>query len=561
MNFSKFTTVRRIIGALSALLLCNQAAHAQFGMAEAPKDILTARAITPRGGFNPGSNPTLEVQLTVKEPFHVNANPATEDFLIPTQIVVKSAPGLTVGKAIYPAATLKKFTFFEKKLAVYQGTVVVRVPLKLAPNFKGGLSGTVKYQACSDKACLPPATAKWSLGAGTSASTSGAITPKTGLAGTTDTASLDAQANQLRQQFGVAGLPSIVFLDASGQQRRDLRAGEELTLAGMTQKLDALHSGQQLETDAASAGGWLGRLQKAPLWAQLALVFVGGLLLNLTPCVYPMIPITIGYFGSQSGGSSSRTFSLALFYVLGLSLVYSALGVSAALTGNLFGSTLQSPLAIGFVAIVLFALSLSMMGVFTINPPQALMAHSGAKKGIWGALAMGALLGIVAAPCVGPVVAALLTYVGARANVALGFGLFFALSLGLGMPYLLLGTFSGAIKSLPRSGAWLEKSKKFFAVPLLLASFYYAYLAVQPAFAHNETPVTQIADAHWQPATLAAVEAAKAAGQPVVLDFRADWCLPCLKMEREIFHEKQTLEAAEKNGVRLLRVDLTRASS
>jgi thiol:disulfide interchange protein DsbD len=332
----------------------------------------------------------------------------------------------------------------------------------------------------------------------------------------------------------------------------------------MVKRVEALKSGKPFEMEKEGAQGWMGRLQDAPLLLQLALVFLGGLLLNLTPCVYPMIPITVGYFGAQSESRIGKTFSLALVYVLGLALVYSVLGVSAALTGRLFGSVLQSPLATGFVALVLFLLALSMFGLFTIQPPQFLMARSGAKKGIGGALAMGALLGVVAAPCVGPVVAALLTYVGAKGDPALGFALFFTLSLGLGLPYLVLGTFSGAIKALPKSGLWLERFKKVFAVPLLVASLYYGYLAVSPLLA--STGATATADAavssqqkHWSHATEQTLAAARKAGRPVVLDFRANWCLPCLKLEREVFSRPEVHRAAE--SVELLQVDLTSAGS
>jgi thiol:disulfide interchange protein DsbD len=173
-------------------------------------------------------------------------------------------------------------------------------------------------------------------------------------------------------------------------------------------------------------------------------------------------------------------------------------------------------------------------------------------------------LGVVAAPCVGPVVAALLTYVGAKGDPALGFALFFTLSLGLGLPYLVLGTFSGAIKALPKSGLWLERFKKVFAVPLLLASLYYGYLAVSPLLASRGAAAT--ADAavtqrqkHWPHATQQALTAARRAGRPVVLDFRANWCLPCLKLEREVFSRPEVTRAAD--SVELLQVDLTSAGS
>ena len=564
--------------ALCALLVSGIApAQAQFGLPDVPKDVVTVRPVAPTSGIKASAKSTLTLELKILEPFHINANPASEDYLIPTEASVKAAPGLKIGKPIYPKPVLKKFGFYEGMLKVYEGTVQIKVPLETDGTFKPtSLEGTLKYQACNDQACLAPKTLEWKLKLDGTAPPAPKppiknppiIDKSTGTAvGTTTvdnnenrpasgaTASNDADAVQLRERFGVKGLPTLVFVGANGEARADLRAGEELSLAGMTQKMDALKSGQQLNVDEDSAAGWAGRLKSASIWWQIGLVFIGGLLLNLTPCVYLMIPITIGYFGAQSEGKTGKTFSLALLYVLGLALVYSTLGVFAAFTGNLFGSLMQSSWVIGFVAIIFFALSLSMMGVFTLNPPQALMQQSGAKKGALGALAMGALLGIVAAPCVGPVVAALLAYVGARGEPLLGFILFFALSIGLGVPYLLLGTFSGAVKSLPRSGMWLEKSKKFFAIPLLIVSFYYAYLAVKPALA---APIEAApAGQHWTPATLAKLDEAKQKGQPVILDFRADWCLPCLKMEREIFSQAAVHQAAAANDIQLLQVDLT----
>lgn len=526
--------------------------------------VVTAQPRLPSTPVAAGSTVTMWVDLTIKPSYHANANPASEPYLIPTTVSLKSAPGITVGKAVYPKGKQKKFAFVDKPIAVYDGTVAVRLPLTVAKNARAGerrLTGTVRYQACDDKNCLLPAQAaievKLQVGTGRQAAVAENTAVDEAPGPTTPTGStVDASAAALRRQYRVSGLPSIVFLDSSGQERTDLRAGEELTHAAMIEKVNALKSGARLNASAGSAAGWGERLQAAPLWLQLGLAFLGGLLLNLTPCVYPMLPITIGYFGTQSQGRLSQTFGLAATYVLGLALVYSILGMVAALTGSLFGAAMQSPFVTGFVALVLFGLGLSMFGLFTLQPPRFLLERSGAKKGVWGALGMGALLGFVCAPCVGPVVAALLAYVGVQANPFLGFALFFALSLGLGLPYLLLGTFSGSLKALPKSGAWMEKAKKVFAVPLVLAALYYAFLTVQPALVSRQTNVPP--NMHWPPATDMALAEARRSGQPVVLDFRADWCLPCKKLDRDVFSQRDVLSAAR--GIKLLQVDLTRAN-
>jgi thiol:disulfide interchange protein DsbD len=403
--------------------------------------------------------------------------------------------------------------------------------------------------------CLLPSMPTWAQDGAASSARAGATSGKLA----TDPVKLGGQLEKL---YGVNGYPALIFLDRQGNVRKDLQAGDELTHQGMIAKLRALNSGVTAAPAGGekNAGGWLRDLQQATLGWQLLLVFFGGLLLNLTPCVYPMIPITVGYFGAQSEGRVKKTFVLALFYVLGLALVYSALGIFAALTGSLFGSLMKSSWVVGGVAVVLLLFGLSMMGLFTIQPPQALMSRSGAKKGVFGALSMGALLGIVAAPCVGPVVAALLTYVGTKQDVGLGFLLFFVLSLGLGLPYLLLGTFSGSIKSMPRSGPWMERLKKIFAVPILFAAVYYGYLALKPVLAPKPatTPVTVVPAGHWAPVTAAALEKARSENRPVVLDFRADWCLPCLKMEKEILSKPDVHKAA--GDAVLLQVDRTSAT-
>lgn len=532
-------------------------------------NVLAARVETPKT-VSPGESATLVVTLKVKPGFHVNANPPSEQGFIGTAISFDKSAGLIFGKPLYPVGEKHRFRFSDKQLAVYQGETSVRVPLQIESSVTGGarlIKGRVRYQACNEQNCLLPETASFQATLQIKSNGKAATTANAANIGSTTTEStpLDSEvafATQLQKRHNVVGLPSIVFLDAQGRERTDLRAGEELaTPASFIGKLQSLSSGVKT-TGAASEGGasgWMDRLRNASLWWQLALVFGGGLLLNLTPCVYPMIPITVGYFGAQSEGRASKTFGLALLYVLGLALVYSTLGVFAAFTGTLFGSLLQSPFVVGAVAIVLGLFALSMLGVFTIQPPQFLMQRSGAKKGALGALGMGALLGVVAAPCVGPVVAALLTYVGTKKDPQLGFLLFFFLSLGLGLPYLMLGIFSGTLKSLPRSGAWLERSKKIFAVPLLLAALYYGYSAIRPAAASNAN--SDMTSEHWPRATIAALQEAREQHRPVVLDFRADWCLPCLKLEREVFSKPEVRRAAQEKNITLLQVDLTRAGS
>ena len=161
-------------------------------------------------------------------------------------------------------------------------------------------------------------------------------------------------------------------------------------------------------------------------------VFVGGLALNLTPCVYPLIPITIGYFGGQSEGSTGRLAIMGLLFMLGLAVTYSIIGVVTSLSGAVFGAVLQNPIVILAVVAILLGLSLSMFGVYEFKLPDSMVAKfGGSKTGMFGAFFMGLTMGIVAAPCIGPFILGLVTYVATKQDPYFGFLMFFVLALGL----------------------------------------------------------------------------------------------------------------------------------
>ena len=177
--------------------------------------------------------------------------------------------------------------------------------------------------------------------------------------------------------------------------------------------------------------------------------------------------------GGSGAGEKRGVFRLALVYVLGMATTYSALGVAAALSGRLFGSALQSPWVLGGVAIILVAAR--SLHVRHVRHPDAELPHAESRSAFreGGAYAMGLLVGVVAAPCVGPFVLGLLAFVAARQQAALGFLFFFVLSLGLGLPYLFLGAFSGSLARLPRAGMWMEAVKKIFGWVLLAMAAYF----------------------------------------------------------------------------------------
>ena len=212
----------------------------------------------------------------------------------------------------------------------------------------------------------------------------------------------------------------------------------------------------------------------------LPVLFAGGVLTSLTPCVYPMIPITAAIVGGQSAGDRSgsmlRPALLTFTYVVGLALVYSALGVFAGLTGTLFGSVSTNPWLYFAMANVLLLAALGMLDVIPIRLPAGIMqlaSTMGTAGRFSGAFAMGAMSGLVAAPCSAPVMAAVLTWVTVTKSAGLGFLYLLTFSLGMSTLLVIVGLSSGSLARLPRAGAWMVTVKKIFAIVMIGAAQYY----------------------------------------------------------------------------------------
>jgi thiol:disulfide interchange protein DsbD len=334
------------------------------------------------------------------------------------------------------------------------------------------------------------------------------------------------------------------------------------------------------------------------LLAWILAAFLGGLALNLTPCVYPLIPITIGYFARQGKGDRRRTILLACLYILSMAVVYAILGSAAALTGAMFGSFLQNTSVLVGIAAVMVVFAAGMMGAFEIRLPASLNRLTAAKPGPGGAVMMGATVGLVAAPCVGPFIATLLAYVGARGNPAEGFLLFLALGLGLGAPYLPLAVLSGRLSSWPSAGPFLVAAKRLLGLALLgLATWFLLPILGTRLFQlvfsailvvgggatlfwkiEGESSGTQLFRRlaallliiggigilgrepsgeliEWSSYSRAELAIAAETGQPAIVDVYADWCLPCHELEAITFADEAVREAFD--GMRLLKADVT----
>jgi thiol:disulfide interchange protein DsbD len=534
------------------VLLCVFAGRVEaIDLTEPFAEPVTATGYLSLSNVPQGGTAQVAIGLSIRSPWHVNANPVSEDFLVPTEVVFEMPAGVTVRGVVYPRGLEKKLAFAERPLRLYEGTVYIGAMIDVAADAvidTVSLKATITYQACDNEKCLLPQTVEIFIPVVISS-------PQ----GSVDLANPDIFD---RIDFSSLGTPGT---------------GADATTA-----------------EGDEAGALEGAIARRGLWFGFVLVFLGGLALNLTPCVYPMIPITVSYFGGQSKGRESRTVLLAFLYLLGMAVMYSALGLVAAFTGSLFGSALQNPFVLSAIALVMIGLAMSMFGYYEIRIPEKLAGVAGTgRQGAWGSFLMGLTVGIVAAPCIGPFVLGMLTFVGERGSLLLGFSLFFVLALGLGLPFVVLAVASGNIARLPKSGEWMEWVRRLFGVVLLAMAGYFLrpvigdalyfgllgalflvggvvlgfvlrvkstslffsafrrfvgvvgplyglYLALAPGHILGRSSAAQVA---WAPYAEATLERAIADGKPVVIDFSADWCLPCKELDHKTFNQPEVIDA------------------
>lgn len=209
-----------------------------------------------------------------------------------------------------------------------------------------------------------------------------------------------------------------------------------------------------------------GLLESGRLFVAAGVIFLGGLLTSLTPCVYPLIPITVGVFGARQAESRGKALLFTTAYVVGMGVVFSALGIFAAFSGKAFGSMLGNTWVLIGLAVFMLILASSMFGAFDLELPSSITTrlNNVGGGGFIGALLMGSVAGFLAAPCTGPVLTGVLTWVAQTKDPVLGGGLLFIYALGIGVPFFLIGVFT---VQLPRSGAWMEWVKSLFGIALL----------------------------------------------------------------------------------------------
>lgn len=490
----------------------------------------------PRGGALP-----LVVVARIDRGWHINAARPVQPYLVPTELTLALPSGVEAEPVRYPEPQRKTMAFAAgQELLLYAGEIRMSTTLHLAEGFPAGrfrVEALLRYQACNDTICLSPRSAR-------------------------------AEA--------------IVAVAAPGDARASSPSATPLGLAAGETKF----------------GRWL--TQRGLAFTLLAAALVG-LGLNLTPCVYPLISVTVAYFGRQSRFRAGGVW-LAVVYVVGIAFSFAVLGVVAALSGALFGSLLQEPVVVLALAAILVTVALSNFGVYQFRLPVFLARRLGrASAGVLGALLMGLTMGIVAAPCVGPVVVGLLIFVAGRQEALVGFLLFFALAIGLGAPYVVLAVAAGSLWRLPRSGEWLVWMERVFGCILLAAAGYLVSPLLPHALRVYVLPVVMGLSAvylgflertgnyHrrflafkraaasgmlllalwlgsgsrggetvvWQPASWLLENGRKRQfDRPLVIDFAAEWCIPCRRMDQTTYVDPEVVQEARR--FHMVRVDVTR---
>ena len=498
-------------------------------------EIVTAHGVLSVNQVQPGSTFQMAIVMKFAPNWHANANPAREG-LIPTEVTLPDHPDLIFGEVVYPKAEVLEIASLGGKVPVYHDEVALGFQATLldsAPLDQITLPFQLTYQACNDEQCL---------------------------------------------------LPKTIDLDVA------------IKVVGMDQPIqpinDAIFANLQLsppdnpaETATSESGKFSQALSKGYFWAFL-FVFVGGILTSFTPCVYPLIPITVSVFGASESVGRLRSFLLSVTYVMGIALTYSILGVAVASTGAVFGQIMADPRVMVPVCGILIALGLSMLGVFELRVPYAVQnrLNTVGGAGFAGAFAMGTVAGIIAAPCTGPALGAVLSYVATTESVFLGFWLLLTYALGMGLLFIVIGTFSSAIAALPRSGGWMYILENIFGVAIITVALYFLKEVIPPLrtllqssagffaiagvfvlvgvalgkFSQRFKDLSRLvqfrkavgvllavvglymfvgglttaeSDLVWIADEAQGLEAGRREGKPVMFDFYATWCAACNELE------------------------------
>jgi thiol:disulfide interchange protein len=492
--------------------------------------------VTPivEGTVRPGGPARVALKVSVPEGLHTQSNEPRDPTLIPTELNLDAPAGVTVAEIVWPPATDLKQEGQEQPLAVFEREFVIGVQLALASSVPNGaltIPARLRYQACDDKLCYAPATAttEWKVNVGSSAVADPSTAPifkaipfgkgekpkagseETSSAATPSTSAADPTA--LLNDFAVLG-----------------------TTGGYLGTSEFLTFIRNAENGVRERGLFEGR---GPL-AILLIVLIGGLALNLTPCVLPMIPINLAIIGAGAQASSrARGFLLGSAYGVAMAVVYGILGLIVILTAGTFGTINSSPWFNLGIAALFIVLGLAMFDVLLIDFSKysSNFTGSGNRGSVLLAFSMGAVAALLAGACVAPVVIQVVLFssnlysTGTKVALALPF----FLGVGMAIPWPIAGA---GLAALPKPGMWMVRVKQAFGVFILATAAYYGYESYS-LFANRWVDPTLVASSveeqvksGWHASLAEGLEVAKRENKPVLIDMWATWCKNCLTMDK-----------------------------
>ena len=466
---------------------------------------------------------------------HVNSNEPLEDFLIPTVLTVEPPAGIAVAGLAWPEPVMLEQQGAEQPLAVFEETFAIGVALAIDGDLAPGdyeVPASLRYQACDERMCYIPATAR--LAFQVRIAPGDQVRTPTGVELFERMAFTAAGA---ADPPGTASPPAAEPVDEGDALARLERFTVAATTGGYLDEEQFLEFIRRAESGEAERGWFEGR---GPL-AILALILIGGLALNLTPCVLPMIPINLAIIGAGArAGSRLRGFSLGSAYGLAMALVYGVLGLVVILTAGTFGTINASPWFNLGIALLFVVLTLAMFDVVTIDFSRFQNRFAGGASGRGSfllAFGMGGVAALLAGACVAPVVIQVIVFssnlYGTGTTLALA--LPFVLGIGMAIPWPIAGA---GLTLMPKPGPWMVRVKHAFGVFILGTAVYYGYLSyglfsqrwVDPDLVAES--VQELVSEGWYPSLARGLAAAESEGKPVLVDIWATWCKNCLTMDR-----------------------------
>jgi cytochrome c biogenesis protein CcdA len=496
-----------------------------------------ATAVPVAEAVRPGSSVKTRVDVKVSPGFHVQSDKPRDPSLIPLTLTFDVPPGVTVGKLTFPPAKDFMLKGSNEPLAVFEGAFSIGVELVLAKDLGASeliVPARLRYQACDDSVCFRPTTIplSWTLSVGAGGRGQGAGDRRQ------EVAAPPPPAPAAASPAPVADVPRE---PAPGATSADpLALFDQFTILGTTGgylgKDDFLKFISDAEQGVKSTGMFEGR---GPL-AILALVFIGGIALNLTPCVLPMIPVNLAIIGAGAQRARrGRGFLLGAVYGGAMALVYGVLGLVVILTAGTFGTINASPWFNLGIAALFVVLGLAMFDVIMVDFTRfrsGLRLGESGRGTIWLAFSMGAIAALLAGACVAPVVIQVIVFASNlhSTGTSIALALPFVLGLGMGLPWPIAGA---GMASLPKPGMWMVRVKQAMGVVILATAAYYGYIAygifanrwVDPAAV--QASVQEKLEEGWHASLAEGLLAAKQSNTPVIIDFWATWCKNCVVMD------------------------------